>query len=407
MGDSAYFANQLKLFSAAHPADQGWNIHEADHTLKQELESLPQFLTETIPQSIKKMEIVRTLVGNCKKTDGDIPGPDGLECESWIGEIEFEWEGNAIHCVCFMVLEGGRSRTNLLATKSFGTLESLWKGLRRYNRKHLKTDRIQVMRGDDIALPEASWADLFLPDGMAKEIRLAAESFFCAREKYENLGIAYRRGFLFTGPAGCGKTVTIKTIVSNCGIPCVAHVTRELSNDTICLGLAFHRAASQAPSILILEDLDKLEVDLSGMLNMLDGLETPQGVLVLATANNPEKLDPALLLRPSRFDRVWNFPLPAFEQRLQFLSRKGGGTFGNQALEAAAKGAQGFSMAYVQEILTTALMCAMNEGKEPSDEHLLKSLGILKKQIRTSQKAPGEIGKQADGVGFAAECQNA
>jgi hypothetical protein len=91
---------------------------------------------------------------------------------------------------------------------------------------------------------------------------------------------------------------------------------------------------------------------------------------------------------------------------MQFLAKKSGSAFSGQALEDAAKGSQGFSMAYVQEILATALIGAMNENREPNDGDLLHSLDKLKKQIRSSQEAPRELGKQGAGVGFAAECKN-
>jgi len=46
------------------------------------------------------------------------------------------------------------------------------------------------------------------------------------------------------------------------------------------------------------------------------GFSTPEGIIVIATSNNPEKLDPRSSTRPSRFDRVWEFRLPGFEERL-------------------------------------------------------------------------------------------
>ena len=67
----------------------------------------------------------------------------------------------------------------------------------------------------------------------------------------------------------------------------------------------FDKAREMAPCLLVLEDLDSLINDRnrSFFLNQLDGIEGNDGLLVLTTTNHPERLDPALSDRPSRFDR--------------------------------------------------------------------------------------------------------
>lgn len=67
----------------------------------------------------------------------------------------------------------------------------------------------------------------------------------------------------------------------------------------------FEKARSEAPCVLILEDLDSLINDnnRSFFLNQLDGLENNDGLLVIGSTNHYERLDPAITKRPSRFDR--------------------------------------------------------------------------------------------------------
>src|SRR6185312_14088076 len=100
-------------------------------------------------------------------------------------------------------------------------------------------------------------------------------------------------------------------------------------------------------------------------LNLLDGLKALSGVLVIATCNEPDKLDPALIHRPSRFDRVWRFELPKYEQRLELLRRKGDTFFSESALETAVRRSEGFSMAYVQEIVVSALLECAHDDQPP------------------------------------------
>ena len=79
----------------------------------------------------------------------------------------------------------------------------------------------------------------------------------------------------------------------------------------------FQIAASNAPALIVLEDIDRAfpqvpsqlaptKVSLSHLLNCLDGLGTQEGVVVVATANNPTDLDRAILQRPADLTASWN-----------------------------------------------------------------------------------------------------
>jgi SpoVK/Ycf46/Vps4 family AAA+-type ATPase len=127
--------------------------------------------------------------------------------------------------------------------------------------------------------------------------------------------------------------------------------------------------------------------------------------MVIATANDPGKLDPALLHRPSRFDRVWTFPLPDEAHRLALLQKRGDAFFSEVALKEAAKRSGGFSMAYVQEIILNALLDAAHCGEAATDRHLFRSLEALKAQRRSVSKEQesvaelGNIGFSRSGIG--------
>ena len=148
---------------------------------------------------------------------------------------------------------------------------------------------------------------------------------------------------------------------------------------------------------------------MSNILNQLDGLTSGEGVLVLATTNAPEKLDPALIHRPNRFDRIWRLALPGEPQRLTLLRRKAGSYFSEEALTRAAAQSGGFSMAYTQEIITNSLVLAANAGQAPADAHLAASLAQIKGQYKNTWAREG-LGKEADAgpmLGFAAAAEAA
>ena len=251
--------------------------------------------------------------------------------------------------------------------------------------------------------PKLGWDDVILPAGRIEEIRDSVRSFLQAKPLYKELKLPFRRGFLFAGPPGCGKTLTAKVIAANTK---VGVYLRPLKGDMDerDLARAFHMPAEEGPSILILEDLDRLQsgtkVSLSYLLNLLDGITAPDGLIVIATTNAPEKLDPALLNRPSRFDKVWHFALPGEDERLRLLRKRGLGRFGEEALARAARDSRGFSMAYVQEAAVAALLRGINEGRPERDADLTDSVAKLRSQLDTNFKADGGL-KPLASVGFA------
>jgi len=220
---------------------------------------------------------------------------------------------------------------------------------------------------------------------------------------FARLGIDPPKGVLLYGPPGCGKTLTTKVIAAQAKARVfVLPVKADLEDNY--LNMAFSLAAAQSPSVLILEDLDRLvdsnRVSMSYLLNLLDGIDSKDGVLVVATTNAPEKLDAALLHRPSRFDKVWHFGLPGYEERRQLLMKKGGRRFTETSLENAAKTTKGFTMACVQEAVVNAMLTAVGEERPPQDEDLAMSVEDLKTQNRASMRASGAL-PVAERMGFA------
>src|SRR5262249_5840360 len=133
---------------------------------------------------------------------------------------------------------------------------------------------------------------------------------------------------LLVGPPGTGKTLATKILASSCGVPFL--YVRGLNSfcdsrpDASTVREMFQGVRERAPCLLCLEDVDTLvtaEVR-SVFLNEVDGLEEDyRGVLTVATTTHPERLDAALLHRPSRFDYRFELPLPDEAQRRAFVRR--------------------------------------------------------------------------------------
>ncbi len=215
------------------------------------------------------------------------------------------------------------------------------------------------------AIKSATFDNLVLGGTLKEEIREDFSRFFSMRDVYERYGIPWKRGVLLIGSPGNGKTHTVKALINTIGQPClyVKSFKSRHGNDHANIRAVFARARQTTPCVLVLEDLDSL-IDggnRSFFLNELDGFAANTGIVVLATTNHPERLDPAILERPSRFDRKYQFPLPALSERRSYIDKW------NTAMETdlrltsggaaqVAEMTEGYSFAYLKELWLSSMM---------------------------------------------------
>jgi len=160
-------------------------------------------------------------------------------------------------------------------------------------------------------------------------------------------------------------------------------IVSEANNESV--REAFSYAEEQSPSLLYFEDLDSLfdkGLDISTFLNLMDGISSKNGLLVIATANNINKLKSNITDRPSRFDRKFEIPLPNEEMAHIYLSK----WFGNlitpsKCKEFAKKAFQNnFSYAYLKEFYISSMFEALsNNRKIPTLKDIQNALNILVK----------------------------
>ncbi len=142
---------------------------------------------------------------------------------------------------------------------------------------------------------------------------LLEDNIFTIIEHHESLherGVQTNRGIILAGPPGVGKSMTIDSIISkaDCTVIYADFISLRQKMEEI-----FQIARKYSPTILILEDIDALGITaqrdtfntgggMSTLLNCMDGIESNDGVITVATSNHPEHLDWALVNRPGRFD---------------------------------------------------------------------------------------------------------
>lgn len=150
------------------------------------------------------------------------------------------------------------------------------------------------------------------------------EKFWEMGPRFARYGFLHRRGYLFYGKQGCGKSSLIHQIVTK--IIGAGHVAFFCRFPQHFLNVAeqFRKVEPERPMVCIFEDVDALihHYGDSDLLQWLDGNTQVDKAVNIASTNYPEKLDKRIVSRPRRFDRVLKIQSPDARMRAEFLKRK-------------------------------------------------------------------------------------
>ncbi len=260
------------------------------------------------------------------------------------------------------------------------------------------------------------WDTVVLDATSRRMVRTDFELFFEREEWFRQHNLPYRKGYLFWGDPGNGKSATIRIMAAHPHVRVYAIDLSDLDEKNSDIHHLFTEAAENTPALIILEDLDRAfpregkqtrerSISFRTLLNCLDGVGTQNGVIVVATANDPTCLDPAILKRPGRFDRVVWFRNPDAELRREYYRRLNpilsGGEF-----EAAIMKTEGFSFAQLRETYIMGAQSAFEHGRDVSvgdvieaielqtaGAYELKSLGTGSGFVRSISRVQPQVNK--------------
>lgn len=174
--------------------------------------------------------------------------------------------------------------------------------------------------------PQRDFKTVALADGVEEDITEDLTQFLTHEHEYINLGLPWHRGYLFYGPPGTGKTTLAKALASRFGMDVYFIPLADLDSDTNLLELVNN---IKPRSMLLLEEMDINEAasertdsgkgaSMSALLQALDGIVTPHGLISVMITNHIEKLDEAVI-RSGRIDRRFEIDYLTTKQLIELV----------------------------------------------------------------------------------------
>ncbi len=242
-----------------------------------------------------------------------------------------------------------------------------------------------VLGAEVIERPPMTYDDVGGLEDAIREVREAVEEPLLKPELFRKVGIEPPKGVLLVGLPGTGKTLLAKAVSNKTRATFIRLVGSELVQKYIGEGARlvrelFELGKERAPSILFIDELDaigakRLEMATSGdrevqrtlmqLLAEMDGFEPLSDVKIIGATNRPDILD-AALLRPGRFDRIIDIPLPDRNARVEIfkIHTRGMNVKGNVDLEVLAARTEGSTGADIKAICTEAGMFAIRDNRD-------------------------------------------
>jgi transitional endoplasmic reticulum ATPase len=193
-----------------------------------------------------------------------------------------------------------------------------------------------AMREVYLETPDVTWAEIGGLDTVKRELQEAVEWPLKYPDLYERTGYTMPKGILLFGSSGTGKTMLAKAVATESEANFISVRGPELLSKWVGesergIREVFRRARQASPCVIFFDELDAVapvrgmggdsmvtERVVSQLLTELDGIQSLQGVVVLAATNRIELIDPALL-RAGRFDKLVQVPLPDKDSRREIL----------------------------------------------------------------------------------------
>ena len=254
----------------------------------------------------------------------------------------------------------------------------------------LKGIEPSALREVFVEVPDVTWADVGGLEDTKERLRETIQWPLEYPEVFDQLDMAAAKGVLMYGPPGTGKTLLAKAVANEADSNFISIKGPELLNKFVGesekgVREVFSKARENAPTVVFFDEIDSIATErgtnqsdsgvservVSQLLTELDGLESLEDVVVIATTNRPDLIDSALL-RPGRLDRHVHVPVPDEDARRKILDvhTRNKPLADDVDLDEIARRTENFVGADIEALAREAAMAASREfiGSVSPDE---------------------------------------
>ncbi|RWS23855.1 hypothetical protein B4U80_01942, partial [Leptotrombidium deliense] len=273
----------------------------------------------TVPLATDRVEIMSKIMSNAKHT---LPA-DVLQN---IAETAYSFTGADLMLAC--------RKASLSAIKNNRDITES------DLRNGVKEVKPSAMREIALEVPPIYWTDIGGMKEVKAKLRQAVVMPLKHPEAFKRMGIAPPKGILLYGPPGCSKTMVGKALATESKLNFISIKGPELFSKWVgeserSVRELFRKARQASPAIIFFDEIDALAAERGGnenasavgdrvlaqILTEMDGIESLDGVIIVAATNRPDKIDKALLRR-GRIGSIIYVPLPDEETRREILNIK-------------------------------------------------------------------------------------
>jgi len=243
-------------------------------------------------------------------------------------------------------------------------------------------------RGHFLDYSVVPFEDIKIPEDKKKAIKVGALEFFKKKDIYTKNNLPFKRGLIFAGEPGTGKTFMGKALMSTTDSTFI-WVTSDMVRWAEDVKYLFRMAKELAPCILFLEDIDdylKSSRVIDTLKTQMDGLDSIDGIVTILCTNYPEDIPMALIDRPSRFDDIIKFDVPDENLRFEILdghSKKVNIANREAVLKKIAKESDKLTGAHLKEIIVYSILLASDDSRE---EVTLKDLETALNKVKKTRE---------------------
>ncbi|HSF28018.1 MAG TPA: CDC48 family AAA ATPase [Nitrosopumilaceae archaeon] len=267
-------------------------------------------------------------------------------------------------------------------------------------RDALKEVRPSALREVLVQIPNVTWDDVGGLESLKEELQEAVEWPLKHKDAFEHADVSPPKGILLYGPPGTGKTLIAKAVANTTESNFISIKGPELLSKWVGesekgVREIFRKARQASPCIVFLDEIDAIapsrssgtsdshvtERVVSQILTEIDGLEELQNVIVIGATNRIDIVDSALL-RPGRFDRIIEVPLPDTKARENIfkIHTKKKPLANDIDFAQLVEKTQGFSGAEIEGVCSRAAITAIKRFVN-TKEKSVKSIKITQEDL--------------------------